>query len=344
MVVKDNKITVTKGVGGSTYYTVDNVDNAINAINASKAIADKNGLKIDTGYLKLTGGQMTGLITAKVYTGSSWGIEDTNSHMSFGFDNKNSPKWGVWDGGFVLVYSHDTKTFNINTNINALTPATDDNSTKLATTAFVKNQKYLQRKDTVNVQSLDFNSYTSDGMYNYGGTFTNSYSNRSVFGTLVVLNNLYNGGSGTSGTYISQTAHDANGGIYVRCRNGTQGWSTWQKLVTEEYVKNYVMKKEPTRTVLMDMWIGGGDIKLSESWRNFDELTFVFSNRDKSVCRIVNYKTYDLSEWLSNSDYPNALVLETRWMWAIKKSGTTDTSFSLSSDATGVVIVIGIKY
>jgi hypothetical protein len=388
VVVEDNKITVTKGVGGSTEYTVNNVENAV------KATQDSQGKTINTTYLKLSGGTLTGdlnvsghNITAKKITGNIQGVSTSSepfpqnnfrevvfgsategdflkplySKLANGYGTPTAGiSWGKANAqGFLQTYHGAPPTAiigggagtNGTSDIDwyrqiaftesptfigaptAPTPSTSDNSTKLATTAFVRNQKYLQRKDTVNVQSLDFNSYTSDGMYNYGGTFTNSYGNRSVFGTLVVLNNLYNGGSGTTGTYISQTAHDADGDIYVRYRNGTDNWSAWRKFL-----------KEPTRTVLMDTWIDRGDIKLSESWRNFDELVFAGTDDSKANLDFKYIKTADLANWLADSSYPPTLHVVVVGYWMIQRNGTTDTLLKVHSENAGIAKVIGIKY
>ena len=361
VVVQDNKITVTKGVGGSTEYMVNNVANATYStniestqgyINAYEVLQtgddtygpkilnrDITGASIQPFYVRCfdaNGFGMAGLAFCKSDIHGFLGISYANPYAYVGGGDRNRLVWYR-----KLAFTESPAFTGAPT---APTPDTNDTSTKIATTAFVKNQKYLQRKNTVNAQGLDFNSYTVDGMYNYGGTFTNSYSNGSVFGTLVVLNNLYNGGSGTTGTYISQTAHDANGGIYVRYRNGTQGWSTWQKLVTEEYVKNYAMKKEPTRTVLMDTWIGTGDVKLSESWRNFDELVFACTNDDKSGLRFERFSTTDLANWLADSSYPPVLAVTSVWSWTLTRNGTTDTLLKLVAEDSGIAKVIGIKY
>ena len=349
MVVQDNKITVTKGVGGSTEYTVNNVANAtystnikstqgyINAYEVLQTGDDTygpnilkrsyNGSSIQPFYVRCfdaNGYGMAGLAFGKGDIHGFLGASYANPYAYVGGGNNNSLVWYR-----TLAFTESPAFTGAPT---APTPDTNDTSTKIVTSAFVKNQKYLQRKDTVNVQSLDFNSYTSDGMYNYGGTFTNSYSDGSVFGTLVVLNNLYNGGSGTSGTYISQTAHDANGDIYVRYRNGTDNWSAWRKFF-----------KEPTRTVLMDTWIGDGDIKLSESWRNFDELVFAGTNDSMENLDFKYVKTADLANWLADSSYPPTLhVVVGHWM--IQRDGTTDTLLKVYSENTGIAKVIGIKY
>lgn len=350
VVVQDNKITVTKGVGGSTEYTVNNVANATYStniestqgyMNSSEVLQTKDdtygpnilnrnhiGSSIQPFYTRCFdayGYGMAGLAFGKGDIHGFLGVSYVNPYAYVGGGNYNQLNWYR-----TLAFTESPAFTGAPT---APTPDTNDTSTKIVTSAFVKNQKYLQRKDTVNVQSLDFNSYTSDGMYNYGGTFTNSYSDGSVFGTLVVLNNLYNGGSGTSGTYISQTAHDANGDIYVRYRNGTDNWSAWRKFF-----------KEPTRTVLMDTWIDSGDIKLSESWRNFDELVFAGTDDGKSNLDFKYIKTTDLANWLADSSYPPTLYVGVTWSWKIKRDGTTDTLLKVNGENAGIAKVIGIKY
>ena len=56
-----NNDKVTIGVTGKVA-SASQADNATNATNATKATQDKNGLQIDTNYLKLSGGTMTGAL------------------------------------------------------------------------------------------------------------------------------------------------------------------------------------------------------------------------------------------------------------------------------------------
>ena len=214
-----------------------------------------------------------------------------------------------------------------------------DKSTKIPNTEWVLNNALYHTNEIIK----NFDTLYEEGIYRFEGVITGGWTSGNTWGTILVFNNKLTTAGGTSGTYISQTAHDANGGIYVRYRNGTQGWSTWQKLVTEEYVKNYAMKKEPTRTVLMDTWIGSGDIKLSESWRNFDELVFAGTNDSMANLDFKYIKTADLANWLADSSYPPTLhVVVGHWM--IQRDGTTDTLLKVYSENTGIAKVIGIKY
>ena len=215
-----------------------------------------------------------------------------------------------------------------------------DKSTKIPNTEWVLNNTLYHTNEIIK----NFDTLYEEGIYRFGGVITGGWTSGNTWGTILVFNNKLTTAGGTSGTYISQTAHDANGDIYVRCRNGTDDWSAWQKLVTEEYVKNYAMKKEPTRTVLMDTWIGTGNIKLSESWRNFDELVFACTNDNKSELRFERFSTTDLANWLADSSYPPILVVGSVWSWTLTRDGTTDTLLKLVSEDSGIAKVIGIKY
>ena len=301
-----------------------------NVASATKATQDKNGLQIDTKYLKNTGGSIIG----NYYTSNIVRIKTDGDNTTTGVGIAvGAGSVSIVDYNESAVSKYPLQYFPNNKYVTTITPPTSDNSGYIASTAFVKNQKYLQREYTVNAQGLDFNNYTDDGMYNYGGLFTNSYSDGNVFGTLVVLNNLYNGSSGTSGTYISQTAYNANGDVYVRYRNGTDDWSGWKKFL-----------KEPIRTVLMDTWTNTGDIELSESWRNFDELVFATTDDGRTYLNFVYIKTSDIANWLSDDTYPSILSVSVKWAWALKRKGTTDTILKLSTESSGIAKVIGIKY
>ena len=101
--VDNNIITVTKGVGGSTYYTVDNVDNA------TKATQDVNGNPIVFHYLsrnQLTQHDMNACTVEGIYrfngtlkngwTSDSWGT-------LLVFNNRYNGSSGVWDTYLVQI-------------------------------------------------------------------------------------------------------------------------------------------------------------------------------------------------------------------------------------------------
>ena len=145
---------------------------------ADKAVADKNGLQIDTNYLKLTGGNITGELKV-----SGLGVignlnTDNVGYLRYYKDNKqifaiNSnpnadgvffsvPASGYTNPNYMIFRKLNTHSKQadlvvsfVNTP-NAPTPASPDNSTNLATTAFVKAQSAtmsintLAKTDTIN--------------------------------------------------------------------------------------------------------------------------------------------------------------------------------------------------
>ena len=316
-----------------------------NVASATKATQDSDGNAINTTYLKRSGGTMTGnYIVAK-----PWELlflkNGTEKHDGMAFYVSNSSG----NAGIVDYSQSEQRNLlvcspgglpHFEKGLTAPTLTRKDKSTKIPNTEWVLNNTLYHTNEIIK----NFDTLYEEGIYRFEGVITGGWTSGNTWGTILVFNNKLTTAGGTSGTYISQTAHDVNGGIYVRCRNGTQGWSTWQKLVTEEYVKNYAMKKEPTRTVLMDTWIGSGDIKLSESWRNFDELVFACTNDNKSELCFERLSTTDLANWLADSSYPPILHVSIKWLWMIKRDGTTDTLLKLNKEGSGMAKVIGIKY
>ena len=85
---------------------------------------------------------------------------------------------------------------------------------------------YLKRD---NNNKNDLNSCTVEGIYRFSGTLTGGWTGTS-WGTLLVLNNQYNGGSGISGTYLVQLAFPTDNTIRMRQRVNTGAWSSWVTL------------------------------------------------------------------------------------------------------------------
>ena len=85
---------------------------------------------------------------------------------------------------------------------------------------------YLKRD---NNNKNDLNSCTVEGIYRFSGTLTGGWTGTS-WGTLLVLNNHYNGGSGISGTYLVQLAFPTDNTIRMRQRVNTGAWSSWVTL------------------------------------------------------------------------------------------------------------------
>ena len=127
-------LTLTKGNGTTSTVTINNVDTA------NKTIADKNGLPIDTEYLKLSGGAMKGNI---YFTGVTSETQRTIKNIEFNSGITFTPDFmGFWDwrdNTRVLTYNYNKKELTAGVAINGVTPSTSDNSTKIATTEFVRN-------------------------------------------------------------------------------------------------------------------------------------------------------------------------------------------------------------
>ena len=162
--VDNNIITVTKGVGGSAYYTVDNVDNATHATTAG------------------TADSATHATTA--------GTADSATHATTA---------GTADSA---------------------TKATQDGSGNTITTHYLSRNQSTQN---------DMNACTVEGIYRFHGTLKNGWTGTSG-GTLLVLNNRYNGDSGAAGTYLVQIALPTDGRMWTRQRVNTGAWTSWNKL------------------------------------------------------------------------------------------------------------------
>ena len=106
------------------------------------------------------------------------------------------------------------------TNATNATKATQDgNGNTIAT-------HYLSRTQTT---KNDMNTCTTEGIYRFSGTLSNAWTGTS-WGTLLVFNNQYNGGSGAAGTYLVQMAFPTDGRIYMRQRVNTGAWTSWIKV------------------------------------------------------------------------------------------------------------------
>lgn len=88
------------------------------------------------------------------------------------------------------------------------------------------NTHYLSRNQNTN---NDMNACTVEGIYRFNGDLKNAWTGTS-WGTLLVLNNQYNGGSGVGGTYLVQLAFPTDGKIWTRQRVNTGAWSSWLKV------------------------------------------------------------------------------------------------------------------
>lgn len=102
---------------------------------------------------------------------------------------------------------------------NATKATQDGNGNTIAT-------HYLSRTQTT---KNDMNTCTTEGIYRFSGTLSNAWTGTS-WGTLLVLNNQYNGGSGTNGVYLVQLAFPTDNTIRMRQRVNTGAWTSWVTL------------------------------------------------------------------------------------------------------------------
>ena len=95
-----------------------------------------------------------------------------------------------------------------------------------APSAHNHDSSYLKRNQTT---QNDMNVCIVEGIYRFSGNLSNAWTGTS-WGTLLVFNNNYNGGSGTGGTYLVQMALPTDGRIWIRQRVNTEAWSGWVKV------------------------------------------------------------------------------------------------------------------
>ena len=334
-------MTITKGDGKTSTVTVTNVAKALNSV---KATQDSDGNTINTTYLKRSGGTLTGnYIVAK---------PGNLLFLKNGTEKKDGMAFYVSDvsgNAGIVDYSQSEQRDllickpgglpSFGEGLTTPTLTRKDKSTKIPNTEWVLNNTLYHTNESIK----NFDTLYEEGIYRFGGVITGGWTSGNTWGTILVFNNKLTTAGGTNGTYISQTAHDANGGIYVRCRNGTQGWSTWQKLATEERAQRYAMKKGPTRTVLYTGVSGGNSVNLSQPWKNFDEL--VMYGKAHNDCGIYRINTTELANL--QSEHPNScfvLVMTDSLYWTMDISQTTDTTLAHKNHNCDIIKVIGIKY
>ena len=132
----NDTLTLTKGNGTTTTTTINNV------ANATKALQDGNGNTITSTYLKLSGGTLTGSIDITTPKNNYWRLSDNNVKMNMGFANDSQPRFFVNNSNSGTtpfnIFNDDSVSMEYATSVKVPTPSTSDNSTKVATTAFVK--------------------------------------------------------------------------------------------------------------------------------------------------------------------------------------------------------------
>ena len=118
-----------------------------------------------------------------------------------------------------------------------------------APSAHNHDSSYLKRNQTT---QNDMNACTVEGIYRFSGTLSNAWTGTS-WGTLLVFNNQYNGGSGVSGTYLVQIALPTDGRMWTRQRVNTGAWTSWVRVaITTDNVASATKATQDSRGQQID--------------------------------------------------------------------------------------------
>ena len=228
-----NNDKVTIGVTGKVA-SATTADNATKATNATNADVSKkvNNTATNGSAIDLVTGTMASNDYFRIRIGGS---NDAGYAEIATADNGSEPIYIRQYGGSNYGFSDPIRTATIldssgNTsfpgtvtapNFNGkATKATQDSDGNTITTTYLKRNPSPQN---------DMNACTVQGIYRFDGELKNAWTSTS-WGTLLVFNNNYNGGSGTTGTYLVQMAFPTDCRIYMRQRVNTGAWSSWYKV------------------------------------------------------------------------------------------------------------------
>ena len=197
---------------------------------ASATTADKvNGIASDGGSLELVRGTMAGSDSFRIKIGGS---NDSGYAEIATADNGNDPIYVRQYGSRFTTATRTATILDSNGNTSfpgtvtapnfngKATKATQDSDGNTITSTYLKRNPSPQN---------DMNACTVQGIYRFNGELKNAWTSTS-WGTLLVFNNNYNGGSGTGGTYLVQMAFPTDGKIYMRQRVNTGAWTGWVTL------------------------------------------------------------------------------------------------------------------
>lgn len=220
-----NNDKVTIGVTGK----VASASQADNATNATKATQDKNGLQIDTNYLKLSGGTMNGTLntskTTNTYLAGNQGQAIINSTASNGAYtmlakmNSSNGKFthGVYQGDYLLQYTNNT---TISAGTNAVTKSVtlldESGNTNFSGTVTAPSFNGTATKATQDSAGQTINTTYVKGVTANNATLTITKGNGSTSTTTV--NNVsraeYSDRVGTNAGYTgSTTGSSLKGGL-----------------------------------------------------------------------------------------------------------------------------------
>ena len=197
---------------------------------ASATTADKvNGIASDGSAINLVTGTMASNDYFRIRIGGS---NDSGYAEIATADNGNDPIYVRQYGSRFTTATRTATILDSNGNTSfpgtvtapnfngKATKATQDGSGNTITTHYLSRNQSTQN---------DMNACTVEGIYRFSGTLSNAWTGTS-WGTLLVLNNQYNGGSGVGGTYLVQMAFPTDGRIWMRQRVNADAWTGWVTL------------------------------------------------------------------------------------------------------------------
>ena len=217
----------------------------------------------------------------------------------------------------------------------------------------------------------DLNNYITQGMYMWNNTTINSPVANS-FGTIFVLCNTEKGVyEPFEGAWIHQLAFTTgNKECYLRSKINEGDWSDWHQIPTADspiftgtpqaptpalgnnsqqiantsWVNQTIDNLEAEWVVLMDTWINTGDIKLSESWRNFDEIIVWTTYDDKNiVCVPSILPSVLLKAFFDDGVAAYWDIFTGGSYWRIARAGSTDTLWKLNGESVGIRRIYGVR-
>ena len=262
------------------------------------------------------------------------------------------------------------------TNVNISKPLITSVDVENSTDSSLQNSPLIERfLGRVNISStnLDLNTLTRQGFYTWDNTSKNTPVDGS-WGQVMVVSTVNNTTLG-SNPYITQVAFptDSIGDAFCFIRKrvvGTAEWQEWhkisqtysptftgipqaptpalgnnsQQIANTSWVNQTIDNLEAEWVVLMDTWIGTGDIKLSESWRNFDEIIVWTTYDDKNiVCAPTIISSVLLKAFFDDGIASYWDLYTGGSYWRIARAGSTDTLWKLNGENVGIRRIYGVR-
>lgn len=222
-------------------------------------------------------------------------------------------------------------------NPTAPTQATNNNSTRLATTAYVVNDL---KSNTANLadalvdtipSNADLDNYTTAGTYRCtASTVAATLSNAPVSGSgfkLLVMQVGYG-----SSSYCMQLAFATAGAVYVRSRNGTTSWTAWTRLTHKDEV-----------LLLTGGTMNGNLVLLMNAPNSRNPLQIQYAGTTRGVSPTSSQQGYQL---LFADKDGNAMGGIRRCLYT---NGTSETQFNTvwsageGAEATDIHFTLGMK-